>query len=166
MLKKLWQKYKKYIPSYLVAIAIPLLVGIIAAYLTREDMSIYNEITKPPLAPPSLLFPIAWTLLYILMGISSAIVYNLIDSKNREIAREGLTYYLISLAFNFIWPILFFKLRVFAIAVVCLAILLFFIAKTILCYRKISPLAAYLQIPYAIWVLFAGYLNVAIAILN
>lgn len=166
MLKKLWQKYKRYIPSYLVAIAIPLLVGIISALLTRGNMSIYDEIAKPPLAPPGMLFPIAWTILYILMGVSSAIVYNSANDKNREAVKQCLTYYVISLVFNFLWSILFFNLRIFAIAVVCLMILLFFIIKTVLCYFKIKPLAAYLQIPYILWVAFAGYLNIAIAILN
>ena len=166
MLKKLWQKYKKFIPSYLVSIAIPLLVGIIAALLTRSNMSIYEEITKPPLAPPGILFPIVWTILYILMGVSSAIVYNGTSDESREAVQRGFTYYIISLGFNFLWPILFFNLKIFAVAVVCLAMLLFFIIKTILEYRKVKPQAAYLQIPYAIWVLFAGYLNIAIAIMN
>lgn len=166
MIKKLWQKYKKYIPSYLVAIAIPLLVGIISALLTKDNMQIFDEITKPPLSPPAALFPIAWGILYILMGVSSAMIYNSINDKNRELARQALTYYIISLAFNFLWSILFFNLRVFAIAVLCLAILLFFIIKTTLSYFKINRVAAYLQIPYILWVIFAGYLNIAIAIIN
>lgn len=166
MIKKLWQKYKKYIPSYLVAIAIPLLVGMISALLTKGNMSIFDEITKPPLSPPAFLFPIAWTVLYILMGISSAMICNSVEDENKDTVKAGLTYYAISLAFNFLWSILFFNLRLFAIAVICLAILLFFIIKTILCYFKIKPAAAYLQIPYALWVIFAGYLNVAIAFLN
>lgn len=166
MIKKLWQKYKKYIPSYLVAIAIPLLFGMISALLTKDNMQIFDEITKPPLSPPAALFPIAWGILYILMGVSSAMIYNSINDQNRDLARQALTYYIISLAFNFLWSILFFNLRVFAIAVLCLAILLFFIIKTALSYFKINRVAAYLQIPYILWVIFAGYLNIAIAIIN
>ena len=166
MLKKLWNKYKRYLPSYLVGIAIPLFVGILSALITKGNMSIYNEITKPPLSPPGVLFPIVWSVLYILMGVSSAMIYNSQTTENREIVKSGLTYYIISLVFNFLWSILFFNLRVFAIAVVCLAILLFFIIKTVISYFKVKPLAAYLQIPYILWVAFAGYLNIAITLLN
>ena len=166
MLKKLWKKYKGYIPSFLVSIAIPLAVGLLSALLTKNNMSIYDEIKTPPLAPPAILFPIAWSILYILMGVSSFIVYHNKNHENERWAKEGLTYYIISLVFNFLWSILFFNARVFAIAVVCLLILLFFIIKTVLAYFRVKPTSAYLQIPYILWVAFAAYLNIAIAILN
>lgn len=166
MLKKLWNKYKGHIPSFLVSIAIPLAVGLLSALLTKDNMSIYNEIKMPPLSPPSFLFPIVWGILYVLMGVSSFIIYKNAYGELTGHAREGLTYYLISLVFNFLWSILFFNLRVFAIAVVCLLILLFFIIKTIISYFKVKPVAAYLQIPYVLWVAFAAYLNIAIAIIN
>ena len=166
MLKKLWKKYKGYIPSFLVSVAIPLAVGLLSALLTKNNMSIYEEIKTPPLSPPAILFPIVWSILYVLMGVSAFIIQRNTDSKNESVAKEGLTYYAISLVFNFLWSILFFNLRVFAIAVVCLALLLFFIIKTVLCYFKIKPIAAYLQIPYILWVSFAAYLNIAIAIIN
>ncbi len=156
---------KRKIGTYAIAIAIPLAVGTLSALLTRGSMGIYGEITSPPLAPPGWLFPIVWTLLYVLMGVSSAIVYL---ERNKDIvgAVLGLRYYAISLIFNFAWSIIFFNLRRFFLAFIWLLFLIYFIVKTVLQYRKASPLAAYLQIPYILWVIFAGYLNLAIWYLN
>ena len=165
-LKAIWKKYKGYLPSLFVSLAIPLAVGILSALITKDNMSIYNEIKTPPLAPPAILFPIAWSILYILMGVSSFIVYKNTNSENEQYAKEGLIYYAISLVFNFLWSILFFNARVFSIAVVCLMILLFFIVKSLLSYYKVKPIAAYLQITYITWVAFAAYLNIAISIIN
>ena len=165
-LKTIWKKYKGYLPSLLVSLAIPLAVGILSALITKGNMSIYNEIKKPPLSPPAMLFPIAWSILYILMGISSFLVCKNKNERNGEAVKFALTYYAISLALNFLWSVLFFNLRVFAIAVVCILMLLFFIIKTVISYFKISPTAAYLQIPYIIWVAFATYLNITISIIN
>jgi tryptophan-rich sensory protein len=119
----------------------------------------------PPLAPPAWLFPVAWTLLYILMGVSSGLVY-LGRDKHTTAANKGLTVYGISLIFNFLWSILFFNMQAFLFSFIWLIGLLFFIIATIYYYKKVSPIAAYLQIPYALWVAFAGYLNLGIFILN
>ena len=163
--KEFINKIKPYIPTYIVAIAIPLIVGILSALITKDNMDIYSELNTPPLAPPSWLFPIAWTLLYILMGISSAMVF-LDRDKDFDSARCGLRYYAVSLVLNFGWSIIFFNARAFLFAFVWLLVLLFTIVKTIFCYRKVNPAAAYLQIPYALWVAFAGYLNAGIWLLN
>ena len=165
-LKAIWKKYKGYLPSLLVSLAIPLAVGMLSALLTKNNMSIYNEIKTPPLSPPAILFPIVWSILYILMGVSSFLVYKNKTAENGELVKSALTSYAISLGLNFLWSVLFFNLRVFAIAVVCLLLLLFFIIKSTLAYLKIKPTAAYLQIPYILWVAFALYLNIAIAIIN
>ena len=166
MLKKLWKKYKGKIPAMLLSIAIPLGVGILSALLTKGNMSIFEQIKKPPLSPPAFLFPIVWSILYILMGISAFLIYDDRTEENKGRVNEALTYYFASLIFNFLWSILFFNFKVFGIAAVCLAVLLVLILKTILSYFKINRTAAYLQIPYALWVAFAGYLNVAISIIN
>ncbi len=161
----LWNKIKPYILPYAVAIAIPLTVGILSAALTRENMDIYERLNTPPLSPPSILFPIVWTLLYILMGISSAMVYtNRLGF--REAAKKGLTAYAVSLVLNFSWSIIFFNLEAAFFALLVLVALLFSIIKTIIEYRKVYPTAAYLQIPYALWVAFAGYLNAGIWLIN
>ena len=158
-------KIKHSILPYSVAIAIPLTIGILSALLTKNNMMIYGEILKPLLAPPAWLFPIIWTLLYVLMGISSCIVY-LNRDINRDNARSGLMYYAMSLVANFGWSILFFNLRIFGISFLWLLLLIYLIIRTVVYYLSINRIAAYIQIPYIIWVAFAGYLNLAIYILN
>lgn len=157
----MWKKIKPYI----ISIAIALAVGGLAAFLTRNDMDIYKEIVLPPLAPPTILFPIVWTVLYVLMGISSAMIYLRKDDAPNAV-RDALSVYGINLVLNFMWSIIFFKFRVFLFAFIWLLALLAVIIKMILDFRKIKPIAGYLQIPYAVWVTFAGYLNFAIWWLN
>ena len=161
----MWKKIKPYLPSYIIAIAIPLAVGIAAAALTRESMDIYGQLKVPPLAPPALAFPIVWSILYVLMGVSSAGIYNN-KELNPDVAKRGLGFYAVSLIFNFAWSIIFFNLSAALAALICLGVLLYFIIRTILEYRKVTPWCAYLQIPYALWVTFAGYLNAGIWLLN
>lgn len=156
---------KQTVKTYVIAILIPLAVGLLSAYLTRDSMMIYGDIVRPPLSPPALLFPIVWTILYVLMGISSAMVWTH-GQENPADAKAGLVYYAASLIFNFGWSLLFFNLRQYLAAFLWLLVLWYLILKTILYYRKVVPLAAYLQIPYLAWVTFAGYLNAAIWILN
>lgn len=157
----MWKKVK----PYLISIAIAVAVGGASALLTMGNMEIYSEVKTPALSPPSILFPIVWTVLYVLMGISAAAVYQGMHNNTKE-ARHGLKAYAISLSFNFLWSILFFNLRWFGFAFFWLLGLLFFIFNTIACYFKVNKIAAYLQIPYAIWVAFAGYLNFGIWMLN
>ena len=156
---------KKKLKSFIISIIIPLSVGIISALLTRGNMNIYEEIITPPLSPPSFLFPVVWTALYILMGISAAMIYT--DSIASERQKDRALYtYTASLVVNFFWSIIFFNMRFFLFSFLWLLLLLFLIVSTILQYRKINQTAAYLQIPYAVWVTFAGYLNLTIWILN
>lgn len=155
---------KKHSKTYLISILIPLAAGGLSAFFTRNDMNLYQEITTPPLSPPSWLFPVVWTVLYILMGISCARIYlSCSDKKTRE---HGLLSYGISLFMNFMWSIIFFKFRSFLFAALWLAVMLFFILRTIYYYNKIDPLSARLQYPYALWSSFALYLNIAIWLLN
>ena len=150
---------------YAISIGIALLVGGLSALVTGGSMGIYEEIITPPLSPPSWLFPVVWTILFILMGISAAMIYN--DRKASMAQKKSALYtYALSLIVNFFWSIIFFNFRAFFFAFIWLVLLLYLIINTILKYYKIKPLAAYLQIPYAIWVSFAGYLTLAIWILN
>ena len=159
------QKRKSTITTYAVSIAIPLLVGGLSALLTMGNMRLYGEIIQPPLAPPPIIFPIVWTVLYVLMGVSAAMIYN--DRRVEKSERtSALMPYAASLFVNFFWSILFFNFRAFLPAFIWLILLEFLIIITIISYRKINTGAAYLQIPYAIWVAFAGYLNIAIWWLN
>ena len=156
---------KSKLKIYIIGILIPLLVGGLSALLTSGSMDIYSSIITPPLSPPSILFPIVWTILFILMGISSAMIYTTETSPLPQ-RKSALYTYALSLIFNFFWSIIFFNFRAFFFAFLWLVLLLYLIINTILKYYKIRPLAAYLQIPYAIWVSFAGYLTLAIWYLN
>ena len=157
----MWKKIKPYVISLIISLG----VGGLSALLTRNSMDFYETIDKPSLAPPGWLFPIVWGILYILMGISAALVWVNRD-QNRDAARHGIKSYGASLVVNFFWSILFFNLREFLLAFVWLLLLLFFIGRTIYYYKKVCTTAAYLQIPYFLWVAFAGYLNFAIYLLN
>lgn len=160
-----WKKIKPYILPYSVAIAIPMTVGLLSAALTKDSMSVYEELNSPPLSPPGMIFPIVWTVLYVLMGISSAMIY--IDKeKNPDAAKKGLIWYAVSLVLNLSWSIVFFNLQAAFFALLVLIVLLYTVIRTILEYRKVKPIAAYLQIPYALWIAFAGYLNAGIWLLN
>lgn len=151
--------------TYIIGLIIPLLVGGLSALLTIGDMDIYESIVTPPLSPPSIVFPIVWTILFILMGISSAMIYATETSPLPQ-RKSALYTYALSLIFNFFWSIIFFGGRAYLFAFIWLIILWFLIFRTIKKYSSINPLAAILQIPYLLWVTFAGYLNLAIWILN
>lgn len=157
----MWKKIKPYVISILIA----LLVGGLSAFLTRNNMEVYKNINQPPLAPPMILFPIVWSILFILMGISSAMIYVKRDVNTRE-AGSGLIIYGLQLIVNFLWSIIFFNMQAYLFAFIWLLLLWVLIIMMIVQFHKISPAAAYLQIPYIIWVTFAGYLNFMIYWLN
>lgn len=156
---------KRSILTFIIAIIIPLFIGGLSAFLTRDNMNIYDEINTPPLSPPGILFPVVWTVLYILMGVSSGLIW-LKRGENREKAENALLIYAVSLVFNFIWSIIFFNFRLFLLSFIWLVVLLILIILTTIKYKKILPIAAFLQIPYVLWVTFAGYLNFGIYLLN
>lgn len=155
---------KNPIKTYAIGIAIPLAVGGLAAFLTRESMDIYDTINTPPLAPPGILFPIVWTILYVLMGIGSVLVLEGVAPADRR--RSALALYGIQLVVNFFWSILFFEKQAFLFSFVWLCLLWVLIVAMLVSFRRISRPAAWLQIPYLLWVSFAGYLNLAIYLLN
>ena len=139
-------------------------VGGLAALLTREGTKLYSTtMLKPPLSPPAIVFPIVWTLLYALMGISAARIYRLPPSPER---RSALRLYGLQLLVNFFWSILFFNLRAYGVSFVWLVLLWALIVAMVLSFRELDATAARLQIPYLLWVLFAGYLNYGVWMLN
>ena len=147
--------------TLIIAILVPIAVGTLSA-LFSGNMRIYSTINKPALSPPGNLFPIVWTILYILMGISSYIIHESYD-PNKE---RALYTYALQLFFNFFWSIIFFRLNLFFTSFVWLIALIFLIVKMIWQFYRIRPLAAYLQIPYLLWCVFAAYLNFMIFRLN
>lgn len=148
--------------SFIIFLLIPLSVGGLSAWLTANSAEVYKNLIQPPLAPPSAVFPVVWTILFALMGISSFLVYNC----NCLEKQTALKTYGLQLAVNFFWPILFFKLQMFLAAFIWLLILWLLIIKMIKQFWQIRTAAGVLQIPYFLWVTFAAYLNLAIFILN
>ena len=139
-------------------------MGGLAGLLNRSAMEIYNtSILKPPLSPPAVVFPIAWAILYALMGISAARIWLKPPSPGRS---RSLRLFLIQLAFNFIWSFLFFSLQAFGISFLWLAVLWLLILRMILSFWDLDRPAAWLQLPYLLWVLFAAYLNLGVWKLN
>ncbi len=145
----------------ILCIVIPLAVGGLSALSTRGGMEIFQSLNKPALAPPSWLFPVAWTILYILMGVASYLV--LVSEKPYH---KALDIYGVQLAFNYLWPIFFFTLQAYLFSFIWLVLLwLLILAATVMFYRISNP-AGYLMLPYLLWVTFAGYLNLSIYLLN
>ena len=156
---------KSVVKSYVIGIIIPLLVGGLSAILTSGSMGIYNMIITPPLAPPSIVFPIVWTILFILMGISSVMVYNT-DYIPLPQRKSAIYTYALSLFFNFFWSVLFFNFRTYGLAFFWLVGLWILILLMIVRFYRLDKPAGLLQIPYLLWVTFAGYLNYTVWILN
>ncbi len=150
--------------TLIICIAIPLIVGGLSGFLTRNSMELFSQVTKPPLSPPGFIFPIVWTILYTLMGISSYLV--LTSGGPQGQIKEALLIYALQLGINFFWSIFFFNNQWYLFSFFWLLLLWFFIFRTIQLFLPLSKTAAYLMIPYLVWVTFAGYLNLGIALLN
>jgi tryptophan-rich sensory protein len=139
-------------------------VGLLAGLLTRTATEAFGQLAaQPPLSPPSIVFPIVWSILFALMGIGAARVYLVPPSSART---RSLLLFLLQLAFNFFWSIIFFNFQAFGFALIWLAALWVLILLMILSFRQVDPLAAWLQLPYLLWVTFAAYLNFAVWLLN
>lgn len=147
-----------------ICIAIPLIVGGVSALLTRNSMEMFEMIAKPPLSPPGWLFPVVWTILYTLMGISSYII--LTSEASREEIEEAIRLYGYQLLVNFLWPTFFFNFQWYFFALLWLVLLWILVFLMIRKFASINRWAAYLNIPYLIWLTFAGYLNAGIWWLN
>ena len=143
-------------------IAVPLVVGTVAALLAREGMAMFDAVIKPPLTPPAWLFPVCWTVLYVLMGIASYLV----AVSDDDLRGNGIVFYGIQLILNFFWPLIFFNHSLYLFSFVWLVILWAMILVTMLKFYKISERAGDLMLPYILWVTFAGYLNFGIFLLN
>lgn len=144
------------------SIAIGLGTGLLSVLLTLGNFKAYSALLQPPLAPPGWLFPVVWTILYILMGVSAYLVYEC----NTEEKYIGLAVYVLQLIFNFLWLIIFFNIRNLLFAFVWLVFLWVLVLAMTISFYKVNKTAGLLQIPYLLWVTFAGYLNIALYILN
>ena len=139
-------------------------VGVLSGLLSREGTEIYAQtVIKPPLAPPGILFPIVWTVLYALMGIGAAMVWLEEESALRK---RGINIFVAQLIVNFFWSLVFFNLQAFGLAFFWLLTLLALVVWMAYTFYQVRPLAGLLQIPYILWLLFAAYLSAGVWILN
>ena len=149
--------------TLILCLIIPLSIGFLAYLLTKDGISYYsNNLLKPSFAPPSYLFSIVWTILYILMGISSYLIYNSMSYHKTTC----LVIYGLNLFLNFLWPLIFFGLQARLFAFIFIIFLDIVVLFMILCFYGVSKKAAYLQIPYFIWLIFATILNFSVYFLN
>ncbi len=140
------------------------LVGVLSSLLSGNFSSFYNTLIKPPIAPPGIVFPIVWAVLYALMGISAYMVSNAeVSIKEKQ---KALRVYIAQLFVNFMWSIVFFRFEQIEIAAGVLGLLIILIMTMIKVFRRINPPAGYINVPYLLWVLFATYLNIGFIILN
>lgn len=148
------------IKVYLKSVLIPVIIGGIVGIIISSSID-YSNLRRPMLAPPSILFPIVWTILYILMGISYGILRN-----NGEVDKKIKIIYYAQLLVNALWSIIFFTLKWRLFAFIWILVLILLIAMMIIEFYKKNKLSALLQIPYLLWTVFAAYLNLSIYILN
>lgn len=147
------------------SLVLPLIVGGLSGYLVSAETNgvWFTALTKPSFNPPSYLFGPVWTTLYILMGVSLYLIWNTPKTAFRQ---KAIGVFGIQLFFNFWWSILFFSFHQLLFSVVDILLIWGLIIYMIILFKKINPVAAYLQIPYLLWVTFASVLNISISFLN
>ncbi|OGK18136.1 TspO protein [Candidatus Roizmanbacteria bacterium RIFCSPHIGHO2_01_FULL_39_8] len=156
-MKKIW--------TLIIAVALPELVGIVSTpFIIAAIPNWYKALNKPFFSPPNWIFAPVWTLLYLMMGVASYLVWQ--QGIKKQKVRRALTFYTIQLFLNFVWSWLFFGLHSPILALIDIVFLWVFIVLTMLKFYKISKPAAYLLFPYLLWVSFASLLNLAIVILS
>ena len=149
---------------WLVCIALPLAVGGLAGWLISDSFSLYQQLAKPPGSPPGWIFPLVWSILYLAMGLACGLV--LASGAPSPQVFRAIRLYALQLWVNFLWPLLFFDMELYLIAFFWILLLFLLVALITVRFYKIVPLAGYLLIPYCVWLLFAGYLNLGIYLLN
>jgi tryptophan-rich sensory protein len=150
--------------TFLLCIIIPLGAGLLSVLLNISAFSSYKKLTLPPLSPPGQVFSIVWSVLYLLMGISCYLIVT--ATAERERRMDALFTYGIQLFVNILWPVLFFNLKAYLLAFVWLIYLWVLVLRMIFQFHHIRCLAAYLQVPYLLWCIFAAYLNLSVYLLN
>ena len=152
---------RKTVLTYVLSAAIALAAGGISVWINGGNFTAPGPV-RPPLSPPAWLFPIVWTILFILMGIAAAQVYTS-DSPERQ---DALFLYAAQLVVNVLWTVFFFRFDALLLSAFWLVFLLALVALTALRFERTSPGAGKLLVPYLLWLLFALYLNVAAWVVN
>lgn len=157
MEKRSWKVYAAWIVPAEAA-------GVFMGWLTRDGMKLYEQaVVKPPLTPPSIVFPLAWAVLYALMGVAAARIWSHPACRERT---RALVVYNAQLLVNLLWVLIFFQWRAWSIAFFWLLLLLTLILLMTLTFRHLNGVAAWLQVPYLLWVVFAAYLCGGVWMLN
>lgn len=155
---------KKLVP-YIVGIIFVLAIGALSGLMTQNASEMYQMFAvKPPLSPPGFIFPIVWTILYTLMGISATRIYK--SQENTDQRKSALGIFILQLMFNFFWPLWFFNMQAYLFSFIWLVILIILVIIMIVRFYKIDKWAGLIQIPYLLWLIFAAYLNFAVYLLN
>lgn len=150
--------------ALIAAVLIPLLVGGFSAFLTAEDMKLYEAMAQPPLAPPGWVFPIAWTILYVLMGLASYLVY--VSDADPDRKRQALLFYAAQLAMNLFWSTLFFTYAQYLIALIWLLVMWVLVLICGIRFFRIRRAAGLMMGALLLWSTFAAYLNLACYMLS
>ena len=138
--------------------------GFLSGLLSMSPQKEFGDLAlQPELTPPGWVFPLVWSVLYALMGIGAARIWRSAESVDRNL---GLNLFVAQLIFNFFWSLIFFNAQAYGFAAIWLGILWILTAAMILVFYRVDQLAAFLQIPYLLWLTFAEYLNVAVWQLN
>ena len=138
------------------------IAGAFSALLSGGYTELYAELIRPPLSPPAIVFPVVWTILYAMMGISAYQIWRY-DTLS---SRRAIGIYAIQLAINFSWSIIFFRFEALFLAAVVAVLLFFAVGAMVYLFRRIDRMAANLQLPYLVWSFFAAYLAISTSILN
>lgn len=154
---------KKTVLTYLTIIGITLLGAGLSSIFVNLGMDEYNTLTKPPLSPPNILFPIAWTVFYLIMSISFSYIYLNSDKNQRKAATK---IYILQLAVNLLWPLFFFTLGLYFFSYLWLTLLIVLVISMIIIFYDASKPAALVNLGYLAWVIFASYLNLGVFSLN
>jgi len=146
----------------------PTVGSILTSGFSRFDQKWYNSLKKPGLTPPNFVFPIAWTILYILLGVNALLIYNSTKTKNRPSImnkefKNYLVIYEIQLILNFVWGWVFFGLKNLKLALAIVVIMILLTIYLLVQSWKINRVAFWLLVPYFVWISFASYLNFSIA---
>lgn len=146
----------------LTLILVTQILGLLSSLLSGPSGQIYSTLNKPALAPPGWLFGVIWPILYLLIGIAVYLIYQ----KPGALSKKAIQLYWIQMLFNFLWPIVFFRFKWYVGAIAVIVLLDILVAITMVNFYKVKKTAGYLMIPYFLWILFATYLNIGIALLN
>lgn len=157
-------KQKFRISSLLISIVIAELVGALSALLSGNSTGDYQALNQPPLSPPGWLFPIAWGILYALMGTAAYLIYQ--SGADNAQKKKALIFYGAQLFVNFLWSLVFFRFQMYWLSVAVIIILDILLIITMVCFARIRTSAVLFLIPYLLWLLFATYLNIGVAVLN